>query len=513
MNWPALTPECSQAIAEVLKDAVQQRPKDLFGMVAAELERKSGIDPAEFANFFAECKQKPRKYVLEDRCPAEENPFDWVPMRYNDDTILHKLQNDASELFADIMSTEELPSGRELFDRASQAYPELSYLRDSPQEVEAMENLRGLALCCSGFPGALEEESGGLSMLEDADASLTFRCASLLAGVREHLLTPVAFASQEGMMSSIEKLEALMVFQVLCFIGQNQNFRQHYGFTSDQDPQVVAVAAVDNFIEAVPSFGRLPQASKVLIKSVLQAYVPFCWLLHAEALPVHFLSQKEWIAKTEGGLLFALAAAALQYIPSQRTVQAPPETQDLIRVVGTCLPNVEKNSASRAYELYLRKRAERHQWRLMRDDFMHRSIIRLCCMVGIEKTSTWNEIEALVESLSDKEKQVLKSELGEKDGIACVSGYVLTGISKLLAQVFNNERLNLRSGVRLVIRLLEALVQSYDGTGMPVIQVDLEALIARARDYSGGPLLEDTPMTFRSFGQGRLANEMLAVQC
>ncbi|CAE7638107.1 unnamed protein product [Symbiodinium sp. CCMP2592] len=79
--------------------------EDLFGFVIAEFQKKSTLDPSEFEAHFLECKRQSRTYVLEDRCPANEDPMVWVPMRYNDDTIL-KQQKLAHELWMDVLSVE-----------------------------------------------------------------------------------------------------------------------------------------------------------------------------------------------------------------------------------------------------------------------------------------------------------------------------------------------------------------------------------------------------------------------
>eukprot|EP00442_Polarella_glacialis_P059126 CAMPEP_0115152920 /NCGR_PEP_ID=MMETSP0227-20121206/66427_1 /TAXON_ID=89957 /ORGANISM="Polarella glacialis, Strain CCMP 1383" /LENGTH=145 /DNA_ID=CAMNT_0002563579 /DNA_START=26 /DNA_END=459 /DNA_ORIENTATION=- len=145
MNWPALTPECSQAIAEVLKDVVQKRPKDLFEHVANQLQERSGLDREQFKASFEGYKRQPQTYVLEDRCPQDEDPLIWVPMRYNDDTILQKLRSRCVDLLQDVLSKEPLDNGRALFDNALVTFPELMYLRNSPEEDTAAQAFRAFA--------------------------------------------------------------------------------------------------------------------------------------------------------------------------------------------------------------------------------------------------------------------------------------------------------------------------------------------------------------------------------
>jgi len=493
MNWPALTPECSQAVAEVLKDVVEKRPKHLFQHVIQEFERRSGVDPKEFESHFEECKRKPRTYILEDRCPDHEDPFSWVPMRYVDKTILLKLQGRAGELITDVLSSEDLPSGQELFDLATIAYPELMYLRGSHLEQLAAQTLRGLFICCSGSPKAVE------AALEDEDPALTFRCQSLVAGVKLSLLQPFALSQREATTSTIDKIETLIVCMIMHCLGQHEGFRARYG-CGEQDPERVALAAAEQATEIVPSYGRLSEASKRLIAVSLQAHFTFGMLLAAEVTPAHFLCIKELIVPIEGGLNFFLSLIGVEHLVAQRMVPTPPEMQDLVRLVSLCVPGVEKHSASRAYELYLRKRAERHQWRLMRDDFAHRAIIRICCMLGSEDTRIWNEVQHIVESLDESEREVIKQELGQKDGLVCTPAFLLQGGASLMGQVLGNPRLKLKSGVKLLGHLCQALVSEFDEIQVPQVKVHLGELPARVRDADGATQLENIPMMFDRLG-------------
>jgi len=445
---------------------------------------------------FEECKRKPRTYVLEDVCPTDEDPFIWVPMRYNDNTILLNLQSKAADLLTDVKSTEVLPSAQELFNRAVVAYPELMYLRGSPEEVLAAQTLRAFFLCCSGYSSTFDVS------LEDDNPEFTFRCAPLLSGVKNNLLEFV-LTNRESMQITLQKMETIVVCLLLHIVGRNEGFRDRFG-CGEEEPEKVILAATEQCPEAVPSFGRLPQASKRIILAMHQAYFSFGSLMSAEAIPAHFLLLKEIMVPAENGLNFFLAVVAMEYIATQRTVPVPQESGDIIRLIGLCFPGVEKHSASKAYELYLRKRAERHQWRLMRDDFMHRAIIRLCCMSGSEDSKVWNEIQHVVEGMSDAEKEVLKVELGQKDGVASSPAILLIGGAELMAQAMSNPVIGLRPAVKLFCKLLEQVSDNCANNQSLQIKVHLDSLVHRAREFSGGAPFEDTALKLDMLGPAEI---------
>mmetsp|Transcript_75260 Transcript_75260/g.121514 ORF Transcript_75260/g.121514 Transcript_75260/m.121514 type:complete len:501 (-) Transcript_75260:97-1599(-) len=491
MNWPALTPECSQAIAEVLKDVVQKRPKDLFEHVANQLQERSGLDREQFKASFEGYKRQPQTYVLEDRCPQDEDPLIWVPMRYNDDTILQKLRSRCVDLLQDVLSKEPLDNGRALFDNALVTFPELMYLRNSPEEDTAAQAFRAFALCTSGCPTALQDQ------LEDDDPNLSFRCQALMESVKSSLLQP--FIGSSGITNKMLKLEAVLVCVTLRLLGGHAEWREKYG-GGERVPEKAALHAIENCPQVLPSFVRLSESSKRQIVATLQAYFTMSRLLSTEIVPANFFALKDLLVPISDGIMFFLCVTAVEYLVECRTLQVPNEEADIVKLVSQCAPSIEKNSASRSYELYLRKRAERHQWRLMRDDFMFRAIIRLCCLMGSEDAALWTEMLNIVETLTDQEKEVLKNELGTKDGLTCTPVFLLGSGSELVKLGATNQKLPLKSIVRLVIRILEDAATSYDQVQSSQIRISLDALLPTARDFAGGMLFEDTQYVLNQLG-------------
>eukprot|EP00933_Yihiella_yeosuensis_P030489 TRINITY_DN2412_c0_g1_i1.p1 TRINITY_DN2412_c0_g1~~TRINITY_DN2412_c0_g1_i1.p1 ORF type:complete len:497 (+),score=83.24 TRINITY_DN2412_c0_g1_i1:132-1622(+) len=476
MNWPALSPQCSQAIAEVLKDVVEKRPKDLFGHVISQLEAKSGLDPKQFEAHFLECKARPRTYILEDRCPPHEDPLAWVTMRYSDDTIFLKLTSHAHDLLADVLSSESLGSGRLLFDRACVAYPEIAYLRGTALEQEAAEIFQALHLCASSCPLA--------ECLDDEDANLSFASEALIRCAREKLFKPLGNQVEIG--KKIERLEAVAVCLLLRLVGREPKFVAMYGGESET-PEKAVLHACSRYIEAVPSFARLPAASKMLVEKTLEAYFPCASLISAETSSVSLTPVKEKVVQLECGIPFFLAAICTEYIAQKRTERCGEEVADILKCVIRYVPGVEKHSAHRAYELYLRKRAERHQWRLMRDDFAHRAVIRLCCLTGSEDTELWNEIQDIVQGLTPEQKQILTDEMGTKDGVTATPAYSLNGSGAIMAFA-TLSRSKLQPLILLLIKILENCDDVFHAHSVLEMSVDLSAAIPLARDGSGTDL-------------------------
>merc|ERR1711879_117412 len=160
------------------------------------------------------------------------------------------------------------------------------------------------------------------------------------------------------------------------------------------------------------------------------------------------------------------------------------------------------------YELFLKKRAERHGWRLVRDDFLQKAVIRLCCMRGDEDDEAWVEMERAVDGLKEQEKATLKFELGQKDGLADDCVYVLYGGAALMAAAAANREVGPVAALSLLCRLMADVAHSYGKVlNQKIIKLRLENLAAKAVQYrpGGGSLFADTPFKLEDWGAGEIA--------
>jgi len=485
MNWPDLTPGCTQAIAEILKDVVSNKPKELIDTVATTLEAKSGWNMEEYEKFFEECKHKPRTYVLEALCPPEKDPLAWVPMRYNDDTILCELESQTLNLVSDILSTDPIEDTVAFKDRALRAIPELMYFRDSPQELTAFQTLRAIYLGCSG---AAVLPQG----LDDADPLLSFRCEALFECFRATLLQAAG--------KSAELLQAVMVFSVMHILGSHQGFQARFGGNATT-PEEVVLHAIDQQNHCLPSFQRLDDASKQLIVKCLHTYFPLRMLIATEAVPAHFQKAKELLVPLGNGLAFQMAVSGVEFLVQYRGELVKSEVADIARMANQCFNSLEKYNASRSYELFLKKRCESHSWRLMKDDYVVRAIVRLCCFAGSEDTDFWNEMLAMYETLSSEQKATLRVELGRKDGLAESPVCVPMGVAAFLRAACANSALNAKPAVLLLATILGDATKLLEvGSMTKVVNLHLDSLIAYARDFRGGMPFEDTAFSLEELG-------------
>jgi len=490
MNWPPLTDECSKAIEEVLRDVVKNRPKDPFKYVAELLQERSGLDSAEFEGQFEQCRRARRTYLLEDRCPQGQDPMSWVVMRYNDDTILRMLKQRMKELILDICDDELIEDTEGLIFRIGAAFPELSYLKGSPEEMLASQVVRAVYL---GFSGCEQVVEKGL---DDESAQLCFRCELLVEFVRSQCLQPLS--------DHDTTTDAMIVCCLLRVLGRHAGFQSRFGggLTS---PDQALLHAIQNYPEAVPSFRRLDEPYQQLVLATLQVAVPVDMIVSTEAAPAHFDQVKEKLVPKEGGMLFFLSAINVDHLVKCRNTHVSADTIDLLRLSMQSLGTVEKTSAARAYEMLLKKRAERHGWRLVRDDYIHRAIIRLCCMSGQEEKELWGNLLVAVEDMSDQEQAILKMELGCKDGIVEAPAFILEGGSRLLwgLRVKQSE---VPSAIHLLASVLEDASRSFEQ--MPshkVVRLDLDNLVTRALEVAdANGRIKDIPYLLEEKGPGEM---------
>lgn len=503
MNWPSLQNRTSEVLAEVLRNAVHAKPKDLFEYVAQALQEQSGFDPAAFEHLFEECKRKPRTYVLEDRCPAGQDPMAWVPMRFNDDTILSELSDRLQDLTSEIVSALPIDDTKGFLDRVCTAMPELMYVRANPSEpvasqssfigaeLSVFQSLRGVYLCCSRCePLSLDDE-----MVE-----FSFSCEPLAADSRSQLSN---FSIDVG------GIETLMVLLMLRALGSHEPFQRRFG-GGYPDASKAVLHAIEHEVTALPSFFRLDESAKEVIKACLKAWFPLEMLYATEVVPGHFQSAKELLAPLDGGLQFFVCALVVDNLVAMRNAAITNEAVDQMRTSAHCLLNLDKHSPVRVYETMLKKRAEVHSWRIVRDDYLHKAVVRVCCFIGQEDTDHWNHVQNLCEELRPGEKEALRKELGEKDGCSELPAYVLLGAGRFMDSAVSNPDIGLQSAITLLARMLEDLARGFDkmaSRSNRMVRVDIGAVSRRAREFTRGLPFEDLPFRFQETVSGIISVE------
>lgn len=138
----------------------------------------------------------------------------------------------------------------------------------------------------------------------------------------------------------------------------------------------------------------------------------------------------------------------------------------------------------------------------MRDDFAQRALVRLCCL-GEETKDDWSEMRATVDALPDHEKNVLKTELGEKDGLSATPVFVPRLAGKFLSLARRNESVGLRSALLLLARIFEEATLAFSQRAPKVLRLGLDAAVELARDFHGDSF-EETPFSLERLGQGDL---------
>eukprot|EP00928_Gymnodinium_smaydae_P098912 TRINITY_DN9308_c3_g1_i1.p1 TRINITY_DN9308_c3_g1~~TRINITY_DN9308_c3_g1_i1.p1 ORF type:complete len:502 (+),score=101.24 TRINITY_DN9308_c3_g1_i1:1777-3282(+) len=463
MNWPALTAECSSAVDEALRNAVREKPQDLFEYVAKQLSDKSGLDPTTYESHFEECKRKPRVYVLEEFCPPTQDPFSWVPMRYKDDTILSMLEHKALKVIDEILSPTPVPDLKEMDVAVIAAYPELMYVRGCAEETMACQALRALHFLCS----ASNNETLFPSM-KDADAQLTFHCEEMVSKLRG-----------SGLCGSVIKdsvlLDALIVCQMLTVVGGHEGFRQRYG-GEQGSPADAILYAVEHEAKALPSYRRLNDLGKKLVVAALRGHVPLAQVIVGESTPAHHGVAKEVLLPLgEDGLKFFVASLMAGHILANRETLVMDEDAQLVLLAAQSFLDIERASPQRACELYLKRRAEKHSWRLIKDDHPQRALVRLCCLAKSENPEVWNSLQSAYLALDDASLQLLSVELGRKDGILDFPVIVPHGASGFVSGACAEGGAGAEAALQVLVKVL-SIATGFVSGNEKVIRLDFTGI-------------------------------------
>merc|ERR1712232_1612 len=439
-------------------------------------------------------KRKPRTYVLEDRCPPNQDPLSWVPARYNDDTILLMLQHKSTEIVEAMLSKDPLaiPNASALASSCIAAFPELMYLKGSPEELYVFQLLRALQVACTECQEVLD------NFPSDPEPAYCFKCGDFLGRLRDmgHL---------EVVTQNVAAVEALMVACVLHALGRHEGFCQRYG-GGHQNVELAILHAISREADALPSYQRLTEEHKALVHGTLEVIFPLESLLLTEICPAQYARAKERFEKVEGGLHFLMAAMMVEHLVYCREVEIVQNDLEIACLGIASLGFLEKYSPQKAYEIFLKKRAERHNWRLLRDDFHARAAVRICCFAGNEDDAVWAQAQDIIDKLSEGELDVLIKELGHKDGVNDWPAFSLDGAGTLMAYAQPGGKIPLASAIRFLIKVLKEAAKMFDRTHTnKVMKLYLQDATALVSTWSGESPFEETPLVLEDLGYGDYA--------
>lgn len=499
MNWPPLSAETSNQLARVLEEAVKSKPKDLLEHVASKLQARSGWDMRMFEAHFEECRKQPRTYKLEDKCPPEQDPIVWVPTRYSDDTILESLRSVSGELMKRILAEGHViamnAAGGDFLECAEIAFPELSYLSPGSEgRMQAELMLRTVSVVV-----AEEEIDVRSDFFRERNPDIN---GPLVDWARQRLRT--------GLRKSAELLDAMVVCMLMRVVStSSRGFRERYEGTGakkdgkQQTSEEMLVQVMRKAPLALPSFRRLPPHLQSLVEAVRLAAFPFQELLTTEALPAHLAAVKDEMGPYDSGITFLLSTVLVEQIVAAGAgtlVDVQLRSVELVKLGAQAVAAVEKYNAVKSYELFLKKRAEQVEVRVQRDDYLQRACVRISCMALLREREDWDAVQKAVNELPENEKEVLKRELGMKDGTGTGAAVVdssqkqltgptfaMTGCSRYLIAAQLNRAANIWPGpaVKVLCRVLEDGARSYSQSKERMLKMNFEGLADFAQNYNG----------------------------
>jgi len=254
----------------------------------------------------------------------------------------------------------------------------------------------------------------------------------------------------------------------------------------------------------LPSFARLSEPHRQLVCAVLRSFFSMESLVATEATPADFSRVKELLGGVAGSMAFFLMFIGIGHAVRCRATLFEDEQVDVARLAVQCLIATERYTPARAYEMFLRKRAEKYQWRLVKDDYQHRAIVRLCCMIGVENSDTWNAVLAAVEELDEPVLEVLKLELGRKDGLTEAPVFWLDGGAALMQAAHKNASVGAKAAAEVIARILDAASHDFDiAPSQKLLRLDLGQVVARVRNHDRAQgAFEETHFQVELLGPG-----------
>lgn len=406
-------------------------------------------------------------------------PKVWIPVK--NQSVLDQLKKKGKDLAGDLISGKL--TEKSFMSRVHAAFPELSYL-DTDREKKDQTVCAMLAV----FWLVRDQYHSFVRGQQDKDEDQVLSRQSW-AWVQDWMKNEVKLVSEEA-------IDAILTFMAIHALGKISEFRKELAPSFDNQAHDPALASIlESQPEVVPSYQRLPDRYKRLIKDSLSVDFKFNQFVQAENVAANLVLVKEKMRPHgDDGIaffcfrIFVQMCGKLGAKSMQGSLFMTEQQLERFRPGLDALQQLRTREASTAYNAFLLLQGAKALSRFASPE--HKALSRLLCLGSASDIQAGNEICEAFDQLKPSERAKLIRML-TADGVEQKPGYVLCGAPELLSASQANDSVGLVAALRMMVRSQEKCKAD---ASMFKMYIHLEGLAEWAKDAGSA----------EEFGQARL---------
>jgi hypothetical protein len=404
-------------------------------------------------------------------------PKVWIPVK--NQSVLDSLKKKGKELAADLIAGRV--TEKSFKTRVEAAFPELSYFKD----VYAEKKDQTLCAMLSVF-WLVRDQYDSFIRAQTEDSQLSRQS---WAWIQDWMRTEVKLISEET-------IDATLIFMAIHALGKIDEFRTEMAPNFDAQAHDPALAHIlESQPEMVPSYQRLPEKYKKLIRDSLSVDFQFSQFVQAENVAANLVVVKEKL-KPHGDdgfaffcfRIFVQICGKLGPRGMQGSLFMTEQQFQRFRPGLSALQQLRTREAHTAYNAFLLLQGAKALSRFASPE--HKALSRLLCLGSASDLQAGNEICEAFDKLDPGEREKLIRML-TADGVEQRPGYVLCEAPDLLKAAQANPSVGLPAALRMMVRTQERCTAD---KSVFKVYVHLASLADWAKDAE----------SLQEFGQARL---------
>jgi len=372
--------------------------------------------------------------------------------------------------------------------RLSQVYPELSYFMNNPEDQVLLEQTKGAFLMVYWTVSNQRE-------------------AIIRAQEKENQLTDKSWYNIYGWAESfieVDILNCVMVVIVLHNLGKVKRLADSLAPGVAGGDKHVLAHVIQNCPKVLPSYYRLNQADKWLVRQVVTSNFSFEQFLHAENLPSALSSVKAMLSPKDDGASLRMSQIMEFYLFSlfvtlggcmgnqslEGSLFMTEGNYKLFNAGKDALMKLTNSQETVAYNAYLEYRAK--DLGISFDQGMQRAVIRVALMCQATDTMTGLRVSEQFKNLDKREQELLAKYLNA-DGLR-EQAFMLAEAPTFLKNAWNNKEVGLPTALRILLRVYQSSEKEFArGSKDMSAVINLQRLHKVAKEFFGSVEFQDLP--------------------
>lgn len=296
-------------------------------------------------------------------------------------------------------------------------------------------------------------------------------------------------------------LNAVLVIIFTKLLGKIPKLRQQLAPQAEGEKQVLA-HVLDTCPKVLPSYCRLDEPHRALVRECLTRDFNFSQFLCAELLPASITTVKEMVTLPCQDNTKCLSIFLYCLFVELAASMGPKNLDGSLYMTEAkwlefesgweAMNHLAEESEQDIYDRIMYKKAENLGLPFIKSKPESRAVVRLALLCRVMEPGQGRKVQAAFESLAAEDQKNLSKYL-TMDGLTQKPAFILDHSSTFLENALKNGEVGLDAALKILLNVYQCAEKEFKNSTRAMVTVRLERLASFAKDFGGSVTFQDLP--------------------